>query len=60
MRKKPKAKGSKRAPKPRNPHARALMESGLFRARVVEPTGPKGRYKRRPKHPADTEGEEQP
>ena len=47
VRKKLKAKRRKRPPKPRNPHARALKESGLFRPRVVEV---KGRYKRRPKH----------
>jgi hypothetical protein len=41
----------KKAPaKPRNPHARALKESGLFKPKVV-PAAKDGPYRRRSKHP---------
>jgi hypothetical protein len=53
-RKKAKAKAvekAKKAPaKPRNPHARALKESGLFKPKVV-PAAKDGPYRRRSKHP---------
>ena len=38
------------APRPRNPHARALRESGLLRPKVV-PTAKSGVYRRKAKHP---------
>jgi hypothetical protein len=37
-------------PKPRNPHARALKESGLFKPKVV-PAAKDDTYRRRTKHP---------
>lgn len=40
----------KAAPKPRNPHARALKESGLFKPKVV-PATKDGTYRRRGKYP---------
>lgn len=43
------AKTAKKAVKPRNPHARALKESGLFRPKVVPLE--KDTYRRRAKHP---------
>lgn len=43
------AKRAKAAAKPRNPHARALKESGLFRPKVVPLE--KEIYRRRAKHP---------
>ena len=39
----------KAVPKPRNPHARALKESGLFRPKVVPVE--RDIYRRRAKHP---------
>lgn len=48
-----KTKKTKKAPpRPRNPHARALKESGLFKPKVVPAA--KDVYRRRPKHPKKT------
>ncbi len=47
-----KTKTTEKAPsRPRNPHARALKESGLFKPKVVP--AEKDVYRRRPKHPKD-------
>ena len=44
------AKKKKTLPKPRNPMARTLKESGLFRPKVVPGADKDEIYRRRPKH----------
>jgi hypothetical protein len=46
-----KAAGKPKLAKPRNPHARALKESGLFRPKVVPLETDV--YRRKPKHPKE-------
>ncbi len=48
----------KAAPKPRNPHARALKESGLFKPKVVPATKDET-YRRRSKHPKPIEPDDE-
>jgi hypothetical protein len=57
-RKNAKAAKKKTAPKPRNPHARALKESGLFRPKVV-PAVKDAIYRRRTKHPKPIAGDDE-
>ena len=45
-------------PKPRNPHARALKESGLFKPKVVPATKDET-YRRRSKHPKPIEPDDE-